>query len=74
MNTDKAKGHGEELLGEAKAKLGDLAGNRELQAKGEVQKAEGKADRLKGEIKDKAGDAKRAAKNKVDSLSGSDRH
>lgn len=70
MNKDKAKGHGKELLGSAKAKVGDLAGNKELQAKGEMQKAEGKSDRLKGEVKEKAHAAKETVKDKADELRG----
>lgn len=68
MNKDKVKGHGKELLGTAKAKVGDLVGNRELQAKGEMQKADGKADRIKGEIKDKARDVKDAVKDKAEAM------
>lgn len=55
---DKAKGHTKELIGGAKAKVGDLIGNKELEAKGHAQKADGKVDRMKGEIKEKIEDAK----------------
>lgn len=55
---DKAKGHVKEVIGSAKAKLGNLIGDDELEAKGHLQNAEGKKDRLKGEIKETIEDAK----------------
>jgi uncharacterized protein YjbJ (UPF0337 family) len=59
---DKAKGHANELIGTVKAKVGNLTGDRELEAKGHAQNAEGKVDRMKGEIKEKIDDAKNAVK------------
>jgi uncharacterized protein YjbJ (UPF0337 family) len=59
---DKAKGHANEVIGKVKAKVGDLTGNEELEAKGHAQNAEGKVDRMKGEIKEKMDDAKDAVK------------
>jgi len=59
---DKAKGHANELIGTVKAKVGNLTGDRELEAKGHAQNAEGKVDRLKGEIKEKIDDAKDVVK------------
>lgn len=59
---DKAKGHANEVIGTVKAKVGNLTGNRELEAKGHAQNAEGKVDRMKGEIKEKIDDAKNVVK------------
>lgn len=50
--TDKAKGHANETVGTVKAKIGSLIGDRELEAKGHAQNAEGKAQRIKGEVKE----------------------
>nr|WP_293392305.1 CsbD family protein [Nevskia sp.] len=55
---DKAKGHTKEVIGSIKAKVGSLIGDKELEAKGHVQNAEGKKDRLKGEIKETIEDVK----------------
>lgn len=55
---DKAKGHTEEVIGKVKQKVGSVIGDRELEAKGAAQRAEGKKDQLKGEIKEKIEDAK----------------
>jgi len=65
---DKAKGHTQEVIGTVKAKVGSAIGDRELEAKGRVQNAEGKADRLKGEIKEKIEDAKDYAKAGVEAV------
>ena len=59
---DKAKGRTDEVIGKVKAKVGSLTGDRELEAKGHAQNAEGKVERLKGEIKDKIDDTKDAVK------------
>ncbi|WP_295684716.1 CsbD family protein [uncultured Nevskia sp.] len=55
---DKAKGHTKEVVGSIKAKVGSLIGDKELEAKGHAQNAEGKTDRLKGEIKETIEDVK----------------
>lgn len=55
---DKAKGHVKEVIGATKEKIGSLIGDRELEAKGQMQNAEGKKDRLKGEIKETYEDVK----------------
>ena len=57
-SADKAKGRTNEVVGKAKAKVGELIGDRELQVKGEAQKSEGKAQRIKGEVKEAIDDAK----------------
>lgn len=59
---DKAKGHTKEIIGSVKEKVGSVLGDKELEAKGHLQNAEGKKDRLKGEIKEKIEDAKDTVK------------
>jgi uncharacterized protein YjbJ (UPF0337 family) len=49
---DKAKGRTKEVIGSARQKVGSLVGSEEMEAKGEMQRADGKKDRLKGEIKE----------------------
>lgn len=63
---DKTKGHTKEVIGSAKAKVGSLIGNEELEAKGRAQNADGKVDRMKGEIKEKIEDGKDMIKAGVD--------
>lgn len=65
-SADKAKGHAKEVMGTVKAKVGNLVGDRELEARGHAQNAEGKTDVLKGEIKEKIEDAKTEIKEKLD--------
>lgn len=65
-SADKAKGHAKEIIGTVKAKVGNLVGDRELEARGHAQNAEGKTDVLKGEIKEKIEDAKTEIKEKLD--------
>lgn len=55
---DKAKGQSKQLLGNIKQHVGKLIGDEELEAKGVVQRADGKKDELKGNIKEKIEDAK----------------
>ena len=55
---DKAKGHTKEAVGKIKEKVGSVIGNRELETKGQLQRAEGKKDQMKGEIKEKIEDVK----------------
>lgn len=76
-SADKAKGHGKEVMGSIKTKVGNLIGDDELEAKGRAQNAEGKVDRMKGEIKEKIEDAKDMAKagveivkDKIDAVRG----
>ena len=65
---DKAKGRANEVIGTVKAKVGSLTGDRELEAKGHAQNAEGKVDRVKGEIKEKIDDAKNVVKAGVEAV------
>lgn len=55
---DKAKGQGKQLIGSIKQQVGKLIGDEELEAKGAVQRADGKKDEIKGNIKEKIEDAK----------------
>jgi uncharacterized protein YjbJ (UPF0337 family) len=55
---DKAKGHTKQTVGKIKEKVGSFIGDRELETKGQIQRAEGKKDQLKGEIKEKIEDVK----------------
>jgi uncharacterized protein YjbJ (UPF0337 family) len=55
---DKAKGHIKEAVGKAKEKIGGAIGDHDLEARGTVQRIEGKKDRLKGEFKDKIDEVK----------------
>ena len=55
---DKAKGHAREVIGKIKEKIGGAIGDRDMEARGQLQRAAGKKDRLKGEIKEKIEDAK----------------
>ena len=57
-SADKAKGRVEQAIGKIKQKVGSVVGNEKLEAKGAIQRAEGKKDELKGEIKEKIDDAK----------------
>lgn len=65
---DKAKGHANETVGKIKSKIGGAIDDRELEAKGDAQNAEGKAQRLKGEIKEKIEDVKDYAKAGVEAV------
>lgn len=49
--TDKAKGVGNEIAGNAKQMAGDATDDPKLHAKGKAQEAKGEAQNLKGEIK-----------------------
>lgn len=59
---DKAKGRVNETIGKVKSKIGNAFGDRDLEARGDAQRIEGKKDRLKGEIKEKVEDAKEYVK------------
>lgn len=59
---DKAKGRAKEVIGSIKANVGRAIGDEELEAKGNLQNAEGKKDRFKGEIKETAEDVKAKVK------------
>lgn len=52
MNSDRIRGAGKELKGEAKKQAGDLTGNSDLKNEGRADKAEGKIDKIVGKVKD----------------------
>lgn len=55
---DKGKGRVKEAVGTAKQKIGRAIGDSDLEARGLVQRGEGKLDRAKGAIKSTLQDAK----------------
>jgi uncharacterized protein YjbJ (UPF0337 family) len=65
---DKAKGHVKETVGKVKEKVGKAIGDKELEGKGLIERAEGKQDRLKGEVKEKLEDLKDHVKAGVEVL------
>ncbi len=54
---DEIKGKGKQVKGAAKAKLGKLAGDRDLVEKGNQEQSEGKLQETFGKTKRKVGDA-----------------
>lgn len=58
---DKAKDKAEQLIGDAKEKIGELTGNEQLQA-------EGKKDQVVGEVKETGHDLRDKAAGAVDDL------
>ena len=52
---DKAKDRAEQLIGEAKQKVGELTGNERLQAEGHRDRLAGKAKEVGHDLLDKAG-------------------
>ena len=55
---DKAKGHSKQTVGKIREKVGEFIGDDEMQAKGAMQRADGKKDQAKGEIKEAVEDVK----------------
>jgi len=53
---DKAKGIGNEIAGNAKQAVAEVAGNPRLDAEGKAQERKGEAQNLKGEVKGALGD------------------
>ena len=54
---DEIKGKGKQLSGAAKEKLGELAGNRNLEDKGQAERLEGKVQEKAGKVRRKVGEA-----------------
>lgn len=54
--TDKITGKANEIAGKVRQGVGDLIDDREMQAKGVVQKAKGDAQQAKGDAKEKLKD------------------
>jgi uncharacterized protein YjbJ (UPF0337 family) len=52
MNTDQVKGRVDEEKGKAKKAAGKATGNKELEQKGNIQKASGKVQASYGDLKD----------------------
>jgi uncharacterized protein YjbJ (UPF0337 family) len=61
MNRDEIKGKGEQVKGFAKDKAGELTGNPDLEAEGEVQRAG-------GEVREGFGKAKRKVKEGIEDV------
>lgn len=57
FNNDEAKGKWEQAKGTVKDKVGELTGDRDLEAEGEVQHAEGEAQESWGKVKRGVSDA-----------------
>ena len=55
-NKDEVKGKGKKAKGKIKDKLGEITGNRELEAEGERERAEGQAQESIGKVRRKAED------------------
>ena len=53
---DKAKGLGNEIVGNIKQAAGKVSGNQRLQAEGIVQERRGEGQKLKGKMKGMIGD------------------
>jgi uncharacterized protein YjbJ (UPF0337 family) len=54
--TDKAKGLGNEIIGNIKQAAGKASGNERLQAEGMAQELKGEGQNLKGKVKGVIGD------------------
>jgi uncharacterized protein YjbJ (UPF0337 family) len=54
---DEAKGKGKQIAGAAKKHLGKLAGDRDLQERGEQERFEGKVQQKVGKARRKVGEA-----------------
>ena len=50
-NSDEAKGKWEQVKGTVKDKVGEITGDKELEAEGEVQNAEGETQETWGKVK-----------------------
>ena len=58
MTQEKMKGKGNEVVGGAKEKFGEVTGDRDMEAEGEAQELKGKTQGAWGDVKDKAEDLK----------------
>jgi uncharacterized protein YjbJ (UPF0337 family) len=63
---DKAKGHVKEVVGTARANVGRLIGNEEMEVRGNLQHADGSKDLLKADLKDAVDNAKDKVRAGVD--------
>ncbi len=62
MDSDRVEGKGKDLLGRGKEAVGDLTNNRDLQAEGQGDQAEGNVQEKFGQAKDKVRDVVRDIK------------
>ncbi len=73
---NKAKGKGNQAVGAAREKVGDVTGNDEMKAKGRSQHMKGDSQetlgKAEGAVKDAAGAVKDAAGNAADKVRGKD--
>lgn len=52
MDKDRIKGAAKDVAGDVEKETGKLTGNRDMEAKGERHKVEGKIDKATGHVKD----------------------
>ncbi len=52
MDKDRIKGAAKDVAGQVEKETGKLTGNRDMEAKGERHKVEGKIDKATGHVKD----------------------
>ena len=69
---DKAKGLGNELVGNAKRKIGQATGSDQLETEGVVQEVTGKVQKKVGDAKDAAGRAAQEIDEALDEGVGDD--
>ncbi|CRK60973.1 hypothetical protein [Alloactinosynnema sp. L-07] len=62
---DKAKDKAEQLIGDAKEKIGELTGNEDLANSGRADQVEGEVKEAAHDVRDKAEDALGQAKDKL---------
>lgn len=62
---DEIRGKGKQVKGAAKAKLGKLAGDRDLEARGDQERSEGELQETIGQTRRKVGDAVKEAGKKI---------
>ena len=57
MDKDRIQGKAEDIAGKVKRKVGEVTGNRELEAEGALEQAKGKTRNAVGQVKDAVRDA-----------------
>lgn len=65
---DKARGTGNDVVGNVKQTVGKVTGDKDLQAEGQAQETKGDAQKALGNVKDAVGGA---LKNAADAVKGS---
>jgi uncharacterized protein YjbJ (UPF0337 family) len=61
-NKDEIRGKGKQIKGRIKNKVGEMTGNRSLEAEGEVERVEGLAQEIVGRARRKADDLLKSVK------------